>query len=415
MKILKYTLRRFFRKMWQFIGEQDNVRQKTTTKQPIRLTRQVCEFLQTHYDFRYNLLTEETEFRPAGMREATFFPVGKRELNTFCMEAHRQGISCWDKDLSRYIYSTEVESYHPFRLYMDELPAWDGMERLEYLARRVSDDPLWISSFHIWMLALTAQWMGVEEEQANSVAPILISAEQGYHKSTFCRALMPVPLARYYTDNLKLTSQGNPERLLAEMGLLNMDEFDKYGPQKMPLLKNLIQMSRLNICKAYQKNFRLLPRIASFIGTSNRTNLLSDPTGSRRFICIEVEHDINCTGIDHAQIYAQLKSELLSDVRHWFTKEEERALQCHNAAYYRINPVEEILRATYTPAFYGEEGCLSLSVAVIYKTLRKKFPAALCNCTPNQLAQTLTALGIIRHHTRLGNVYLVKEVKAVEA
>lgn len=87
------------------------------------------------------------------------------------------------------------------------------------------------------MLGLTAQWMGMSQVQANSVAPILISEEQGRHKSTFCRMLMPPQLARYYSDNLKLTAQGNPERLLAEMGLLNMDEFDKYGAQKMPLLK----------------------------------------------------------------------------------------------------------------------------------------------------------------------------------
>ena len=150
------------------------------------------------------------------------------------------------------------------------------------------------------MLGLAAQWLGVNQTQANSVAPILISEEQGRHKSTFCRMLMPPQLTRYYSDNLKLTAQGNPERLLAEMGLLNMDEFDKFGAQKMPLLKNLMQMSSLNICKAYQKNFRPLPRIASFIGTSNRTDLLHDPTGSRRFFCIEAEHDIDCTGIEHS-------------------------------------------------------------------------------------------------------------------
>ena len=231
----------------QEIDEQEAYKQEVH-KHPVLLTRQVIDFLKVRYDFRYNLLTEETEFRPSGQREIPFCRIDKRELNTFCLEAHKEGINCWDKDLQRYIYSTLVESYHPFRLYMNELPAWDGTDRLKPLAKRVSDTPIWIKSFHTWMLGLAAQWLGVNQTQANSVAPILISEEQGRHKSTFCRMLMPPQLARYYSDNLKLTAQGNPERLLAEMGLLNMDEFDKFGAQKMPLLKNLMQMSSLNIC-----------------------------------------------------------------------------------------------------------------------------------------------------------------------
>ena len=91
------------------------------------------------------------------------------------------------------------------------------------------------------------------------------------------------------------------------MGLINLDEFDKYAEKKMPLLKNLMQMSSLHVCKAYQRNFRDLPRIASFIGTSNRFDLMSDPTGSRRFFCVEVEKPIDCEGIEHEQIFAQLK------------------------------------------------------------------------------------------------------------
>ena len=72
------------------------------------LSGDIEEFLTSRYDFRYNLLTDETEFRPAGQRTATFTPVGKRELNTFCIEAHAEGIPCWDKDLNRYVYSTYI-------------------------------------------------------------------------------------------------------------------------------------------------------------------------------------------------------------------------------------------------------------------------------------------------------------------
>lgn len=94
---------------------------------------------------------------------------------------------------------------------------------------------------------------------------------------------MPETLSRYYSDEVELTSKGNVTRKMSEMGLLNLDEFDKYPASKMPLLKNLMQMAELNLCKAYQRNYRNLPRIASFIGTSNRSDLLSDPTGAGVF------------------------------------------------------------------------------------------------------------------------------------
>lgn len=88
---------------------------------------------------------------------------------------------------------------------------------------------------------------------------------------------MPDCLSRYYSDEVELTSKGNVTRKMSEMGLLNLDEFDKYSASKMPLLKNLMQMADLNLCKAYQRNYRNLPRIASFIGTSNRFDLLARP------------------------------------------------------------------------------------------------------------------------------------------
>jgi predicted P-loop ATPase len=256
------------------------------------------------------------------------------------------------------------------------------------------------------MLALTAQWAGMQNIHANSVAPILVSSEQGRQKSTFCKALMPPALQRYYSDNLKLSAQGNPERLLAEMGLLNMDEFDKYGARKMPLLKNLMQMSNLNICKAYQKNFRNLPRIASFIGTSNRFDLLSDPTGSRRFICVEVKHVIDCSNIEHGQIYAQLKAELLAGARSWFTKEEEHELQRRNAAFYHTPPAEEVFHTCFRPAA-PEEKCEQLSAADIYKALKTRNAAAMHGSNPATFGQVLLAIGVKRKHTKYGNVYLV--------
>ena len=367
-----------------------------STNTTVRLTRQVMGFLTKRYDFRYNLLTEETEFRPAGRREVAFMPIGKRNLNTFCIEAHAEGIPCWDKDLSRYVYSTYISDYHPFHLYMEELPQWDGVDRLTQLALRVSDCPHWVQGFHTWMLGLAAQWSGLAGIHANSVAPVLVSQEQGRQKSTFCKSLMPTVLRRYYLDNLKLTSQGQAERLLAEMGLLNMDEFDKYTENKMPLLKNLMQMSDLNIRKAYQQSFRQLPRVASFIGTSNRFDLLTDPTGSRRFLCVEVKRTIDCTHIEHDQIYAQLKAELLAGRRDWFTKEE----------FYRVCPAEDVFHSYFRVASPGEKS-LDLTAAQIFRELQQKNSAAMRSVNPMRFGQVLLKAGAVRRHTEYGNVYQV--------
>ena len=384
--------------------EEKNVHQKTKL-----LTESVEVFLKSYYDFRYNVLTEETEFRPIGQMNASFAAVNQRVLNTLCLEAHEAGISCWDRDLSRCIYSTRIAEYHPFRLYLEELPIWDGVDRLTDLARRVSNNLVWVKEFHIWMLGMTAQWMGVTGSHANSVAPLLISTEQGYLKSTFCKSLLPSALQRYYMDKVDLTVQGNVERKFAEMGLLNLDEFDKYASSKMPLLKNLMQMASLNLCKAYQKNYRSLSRIASFIGTSNRKDLLTDPSGSRRFICVEVEHPIDCKAIEHTQIYAQLKAEVLSGRRYWFTKEEELELQVNNRNFYRQGPVEDVLRNCYRPVEKGEE-CELLSAADIFQKLKKKNPSAMRGANPAGLAQILVAVGIERKHTKWGNVYRVISV-----
>ena len=40
---------------------------------------------------------------------------------------------------------------------------------------------------------------------------------------------------------------------------------------------------------SYKHSASSLPRIASFIGTSNREDLLVDRTGSRRFLCVSLK------------------------------------------------------------------------------------------------------------------------------
>lgn len=383
----------------------------------LKALRQLLSYLQLHYAFRYNRLTDRTEcafLSGSGERkhELHYQPADSRVLNSISLQVLQAGIPCWDRDIRRYAESAEIPSYHPFTYYMEHLPVWDGVDRISPLARRVSGDDIWVKSFHRWMLGITASWIewGNPSQRANSVAPVLVSTRQGLGKSTFCRMLLPACLQDYFTESFDLTNPSSAENKLASFGLINLDEFDRLPASRMPQLKNLMQMERLNIRRAYKHSGEPLPRIASFIGTSNRRDLLTDRSGSRRFICVEVEHPIDCTTpLEYAQIYAQLKHELQHGERSWFSKEEEAEIQQANEAFYRVTPAEELLQGTFEFCDAREEGAHLLSAAQIYISLKSKNPAALHDCTPLAFSKLLAQMGR-RVHTKNGNGYWVKSV-----
>ena len=383
----------------------------------LKTLKQLLSYLQLHYAFRYNRLTDRTEYAfiaEEGGKEAShvlhFQPADNRVLNSISLQVMQAGIPCWDRDVKRYIESAEIPSFHPFTAYIEQLPEWDGVDRLSSLARRVSDGKTWVKSFHRWMLASASQWMdfGNKSKRANSVAPLLVSTRQGLGKSTFCRLLLPPELQEYFTESFDLTNPSSAENKLASFGLINLDEFDRLPSTRMPQLKNLMQMEQLNIRRAYKHSGEPLPRIANFIGTSNRRDLLTDRSGSRRFICVEVSRPIDCTTpIEYDQLYAQLKYELLHGERSWFSKEEEAEIQAANEAFYRITPAEELLGDTFQLCEPHEEGAHLLSAAQIYTSLKSQHPAALQDCTPLAFSRMLAQVGK-RVHTKHGNGYWVK-------
>ena len=397
------------------------------------LMQEVTAFLTSRYRFRFNVLTEETEVAEVTNNipdtHLRYTKVDERWMNTLSMEAIETGIDCWDRDIQRFVRSRRISEYHPFTAYFEQLPEWDGTDRVSALARRVSDNPVWVNGFHRWMLGLSAQWMQFRPDtncanrannansanntssinRANSVAPLLVSSRQGLGKSTFCRLLMPDALKAYYTESYDLSSPASAEAKLAACGLINLDEFDKLSASKMPLLKNLMQASALNIRKAYKRSASALPRIASFIGTSNREDLLVDRTGSRRFLCVSLEHAIDCTTpVEHEQLYAQLKAELLSGERSWFNKEEEQAIQQHNALFYKHIPEEEVFRLCFRFATQEDhpQEVLTLSATQLFERMKSAHPSVMRGMTAYSLSRILPQLGE-RVHTAKGNVYRV--------
>ena len=273
-----------------------------------QIQQKLEQYLLSRYHFRFNVLTEQTECCKKDADTPIYKVISQRTLNSLCLEARARHINCWDKDVSRFVNSEQMPDYHPLLSYMNTLPEWDGMDRVTPLAQRISTKDFWVNSFHRWMLGVTAQWSGRMDRCANAVAPMLVSSEQGRCKSTFCELLMPDSLKDYYTDSFELTGQAGCEQKLAFFGLINLDEYDRLSPQKLPLLKNLMQMKKLDFRKSHRSSYSHLPRMASFIGTSNRKALLTDPSGSRRYFFAEVKEKIDCSPLEHKQLFRPAES-----------------------------------------------------------------------------------------------------------
>ncbi len=375
-------------------------------------------FLTRRYDLRYNILTEQAEYRLRVTEEGSsanqntdWRVIDKRAQNTLVMEARAEGINGWDVDMGRLVNSHLVPDFHPMLSYMQNLPEWDGVDRVTPLAHRISTDPLWVHGFTTWLRALAAQWEGRAMQTANMLAPILISRQQGRRKSTFCRMLVPEELQPYYLDRFDPNSKANAEQRLAGTALINMDEFDRYPASVMPSLKNYMQMNASNFRKMRTNRYLNLPRVASFIGTSNRKDLLTDPTGSRRFLCWEVERNIDCSPIEHDQLFAQLRQQLDEGQPTYLTSEWEREVEAHNEAYQRVSPEQDAFLQCFRLPEADEEST-PYSATQIFAQLCKAYPQVMRGITAHALSRSLTALGILPRHTRKGNVYHLVHITA---
>lgn len=370
-----------------------------------RLVMQMEEFMKRRYELRYNTHLGEVEYRERYTYRFQFLPMDKRALNSIALDAQKEGISLWDKDISRYVYSNRVPAYNPLEDYLYGLPRWDGRNRIEALAATVPCNyPKWGELFHRWFLNMVAHWRGgLDKKYANSVSPLLVGS-QGTRKSTFCRNLMPPELRSYYTDSIDFSRKKDAELYLNRFALINIDEFDQVSVAQQGFLKHILQKPVVNLRKPYGSAVLEMQRYASFIGTSNQKDLLTDPTGSRRFICVEVTGQIETPPIDYDQLYAQAMYELEQGERYWFDNEDEQVMTEHNRQFEQNSPEEQLFFSYFRPATDGETGEW-LSTTEIMERLVEKSSLKFSDKKVRLLGRTLAKHKLPSRHSRYGTLY----------
>ena len=318
-----------------------------------RIMRSIEDFLSRRYELRFNTVKQMTEFRPNDLRFREWRPLTDRQLKSIVVEEMKECGESWMNDLRTYIESAHVQDYNPIHEFLAGCGRWDGSRNyIEDFARRLPTDyDLWPKYFHRWFLAMVAQALDLNRDYGNSMVPLLIG-EQGYLKTQFCNHILPPVMREYYMKDIKMDNAEQVERVLSRMWLVNIDEYDSKTPREQAKIKRLLTEKNVQVRRMRSDQYTMMPRLCSFIATTNDPTPLPTGDGTRRYLCIEVKGRVDMTGlIPYQQLFAQAVTELEDpDCIYWFTAEDEREIQQHNQLFQQESVPEQVLTQYFEPA-----------------------------------------------------------------
>ena len=382
----------------------------------------VEQFLSDNYQFRRNVLNGKVEYSAVNAEQTDSQPVWRtltpEAMNSIVRKAKAEEITknSPKTDIQEVIYSDATPAHDPISEFLTHLPQWDGQNHLAKLFSRLpSISSEQMDFLVIWFRSAVAHWLQKDRLHANETVPTLIGA-QGCGKSTFIARLLPPNLQEYYLDHLNLSNKFDKEMALTNNLLVNLDELDAIRPSQQAALKQTLSKIKVNGRTIYGSSQQDRPRYASFVATTNNPHPLSDVTGSRRFICIEIPQGqfIDNTGeIDYEQLYAQLVYEVNElKAPYWFSNEQVERIQQLNLNYTDEKDIAEIVEACFRKPNEGEK-VKAMNTKQMIELIRREYPSVKSDqSTKIHLGYAMKDLGF--EHTERGHVkfYNVVPLKA---
>ena len=373
----------------------------------------MMQLLENRYDFRYNTVMKYVEYLPKDKGWYGYRPVEPRVQKRMTLEVQLADIRVSIKDVRNFLESDYIKNYNPIEEYLFQCyDKWDGKDHIRALARTVpTANPHWADWFYTWFLGMVDQWRGYSHRQyGNSVAPLLIS-KQGYNKSTFCRRLLPPELQWGYSDNLILSEKRQVYQAMAQFMVINLDEFNQISPQvQQGFLKNLIQLPTLKYKPPYGSHVMEFPRLASFIATSNMKDILTDPSGNRRFIGVELTGPIDVSvRPNYQQLFAQALAALHNGEKSYFDAEQVKLIMKNNSQFEVVQPIDQYFMLYFDLVEDEREGEY-LTAAEIFDYLKKQIGSSLKVNSLMGFGRKLANMSELKHKRFAdGMKYLVKK------
>ncbi|WP_348825655.1 VapE domain-containing protein [Flavobacterium aestuarii] len=363
-------------------------------------------FLSNKYVFRHNIVSGKLEFQYFGKKKWNV--MNDFIENSMLRECLKGRIKTNLSSLRNLLYSDFCELYNPFEDYFFNLPSYD--EKTDYITElantiTTTKQDLWQQCFKKWLVAMVGC---VLDDKVINHTVIVFSGKQGLGKTTWVEKLVPKQLKEYLFSGTINPNNKDTLVQLAECMLINLDELENLNRSEIGSLKEIITKTQIRMRKAYGHNNETMPRRASFAGSVNTAQFLNDSTGSRRFLCFELEGIQYQHDVDINMVFSQALYLFKSDFRFWFDQEEIKSITESNEQYQLRSPEEELLLTWFEPV-EREKATLFLNASQIGAKLAERAKINITDGTINKIGKALKKHNFIRISSKTGYVYAIRE------
>lgn len=247
-----------------------------------QMIHRVQEWLEIHWEFRYNIVTYECEYTPKHVED--WEPVDDSVLYTEMLKA---GFKFTKSDLIEIIKSYRKDKpFHPFREYFANLK-WDGVERIDTLAGYIQakNPARFLTQFKKHLVRSIA--CSTSDHEMNKHCLVLVHPHQNSGKTSFIKWLCPPTLGKYYTEEFGVTDKDDLVAL-CENFIINLDELSVLSKKDLNAIKSVFSKTVVKLRLPYDRKRSNLVRRGNFWGSTNSGQFLTDDQNVR-WICFEIE------------------------------------------------------------------------------------------------------------------------------
>jgi hypothetical protein len=374
-------------------------------------------YLNQWIETRYNIITGVIEWRKAGTHDLFIWMKDKHEHTWFC-DLHKKGQLIPISTLHILLNSDFSPDFNPFVDYFHRLKKWDG--KTNYIGQlcdtvKTLDDVYWNFSFLKWFVAYVASM--IVDDIFNHTVVVLVGA-QGAGKTTWMKRLVPKVLQDFLGTTAMQADSKDAAIQLSECGLIILDELENLNRKDLAMFKELITRPKSRIRRPYGRNSESMAHLASFIAGVNHEQILTDISGTRRYLCsnivsIDYQHKVD---IDKcmAQAYALFQS----GFRFWFNQDEIKELTMHNEDFLSKSVEEELISTWFVKVtreewknrfkFADSQSYMLLSSTDIAIKLMEKARFNLLDSSIIKIGRIMKSMEFIRMRQEDKRVYIVR-------